>query len=255
MSMMFDLLNGHSNVSDFTNLVSKARTTRYLKKASEYRGHVDYWCKRNAHAFSGSSPIVMDDFPTFFSHCNGYNMSLGPSNQFCSTLFADLVAQQTPFFQRYQGGILAINALQADHHHNVPGRIKITDPQVGMKYSPIDGIFAAMDDRQFIVSHIFTASTTMNERRQLAIDLRKRYEDRGIDVDKLELLVYFDKCCEDASWFLELFPMAIVLIDNHHLIARYVVLYEMIVGTNLTVYCIVDIVTLRMVPIKPVKVE
>ena len=49
--------------------------------------------------------------------------------------------------------------------------------------------------------------------------------------------------------------MAIVLIDNHHLIARYVVLYEMIVGTNLTVYCIVDIVTLRMVPIKPVKVE
>ena len=96
----------------------------------------------------------------------------------------------------------------------------MTDELIGRTFQPIEGLFAMMNDQQLISTHRWTNTTTQSEREDMAAELRQRYIDRGIDPDTLQIVVYFDKCCSDSRWFTKYFPMAIILMDNHHLITR-----------------------------------
>jgi len=147
----------------------------------------------------------------------GYNGTLGPSKALVATVFEDIVNQQRQFFNRYEGGLVGTH-LSADHHHNVPGRIHFTDKFSNKKFAGIHGLHTVMNERNQIISHRWTATTTNDERQGIADDLFKRYRDRNIDTT--DVVMYLDKCCDDCAW-LSSFPEIRVLLDNHHLITRY----------------------------------
>ena len=147
----------------------------------------------------------------------GYNGTLGPSKGVAGTIFMFIVNQQKGFFNRYEGGLVGTH-LSADHHHNVPGRMHVTDQATGQKFAPVHGIHTVMNEKNQYVSHRWTATTSNDERRAIADDLIKRYHDRNIDTR--DIIMYLDKCCDDCAW-LSSFPDIRVLLDNHHLITRY----------------------------------
>ncbi|KAK8936811.1 hypothetical protein KSP39_PZI011866 [Platanthera zijinensis] len=91
-------------------------------------------------------------------HCNGYNGTLGPVESTLTGLVNDCIARQLPFFNRMEGAITGTH-LSADHHHNVPGRMKLTDEFNGRKFAPVAGLHSVMNERQQILSHQFTSTT------------------------------------------------------------------------------------------------
>ena len=219
VNLMFDMLTSHASASDFVNMVAKARTTTYLKKAKLYRDHVDYYVNFTTSEKDKKKCQKFDDFPRYFTHCEGYNTTHGPSHDMSTSIFSLLVNEQRGFWARYQGGVCG-DVIAADHHHNTSERIKMTDESIGRTFQPIEGLFAMMNDQQLISTHRWTNTTTQSEREDMAAELRQRYIDRGLDPDTLQIVVYFDKCCSDSRWFTKYFPMAIILMDNHHLITR-----------------------------------
>ena len=193
-----------------------------MKDASLWRARVSDWIKRQKRLSALlQTDLPLDekfpDFPSIFQHCGGYNSTLGPSECHIGNIINYIVAQQQPFFNRLEGAITGLH-LSADHHHNAPGRMQVTDRFNGQKFAPIEGLHAVMTERQQVASHQFTATTNNAERKAVANGLLQRYEDR--EIDHSNLVMYLDKCCDDKEW-LNVFQNITVLLDNHHLITRY----------------------------------
>lgn len=72
---MFDLVSGRAKVNDFITMVRNARSSEYLKTATTYREHIQYYSKIQLHrdrlTSTQSPPSVYPDFPHFFKHCQG----------------------------------------------------------------------------------------------------------------------------------------------------------------------------------------
>ncbi|KAK8943037.1 hypothetical protein KSP39_PZI009342 [Platanthera zijinensis] len=223
VQMSYDLYTSRSGSADVARVIRCARTTRYMRQAALYRGHVSWYLEmRSRDAALGQStspqePTVFPDFPSFFQHCNGYNGTLGPVESTLTSLVNDCIARQLLFYKRMEGAITGTH-LSADHHHNVPGRMKLTDEFNGRKFAPVAGLHSVMNERQQILSHQFTSTTGNAERRSVSRGLLRRYNAYSIDTSML--IMYLDKCCDDREW-LEEFENIIVLLDNHHLITRY----------------------------------
>ena len=91
----------------------------------------------------------------------------------------------------------------------------MTDSHNGMRFSPIHGLHAVMTERQQYASHQFTATTNNHERKPVAKELVKRYQDRNMSIENFSF--YLDKYCEDSTWITDVFgPEKVrILLDNH----------------------------------------
>ena len=210
-------------MNSFINMVRCSRTATYLKAVVAYYDHVKYYAKKRTQTLVLQGLPVpemkFDDFPSLFRHCKGFNGTLGPSRAAALAIYEHIISKQQPFFDRFEGGIVG-KVFSADHHHNVPSRIKVTDPFSGRQFSPVDGMHEIMNEKQQIVHHLWTKTTKADERRKAAEHVAKRLQDRGIDLNSL--VIYLDKCCDDKSWLQGTGLECIrILIDIHHLITRY----------------------------------
>ncbi|KAK8947646.1 hypothetical protein KSP40_PGU016597 [Platanthera guangdongensis] len=157
-------------------------------------------------------------FPIYrhsFSIATG-TMTLGPVESTLIYLVNDCSHRQLPFSNRMDCAITWTH-LSVDRHHNVPGRMKLTQEFNGKKFAPFNGLHSVMNERQQILSHQFTTTTDNAERRSVGRGLLKRYNASGIDTSLV--IMYMDKCYDDREWLKEF--KNIIVLDNHHLITRY----------------------------------
>ena len=104
VELMVDLVSSRAHINDFINAIRKARTSEWLKIAVRYYSHVRWWLKNRASTttFSNNAPLYFDDFPEFFSHCDGWNGTLGPSRQVAES-FNEVTDQQSEFWRHACG--------------------------------------------------------------------------------------------------------------------------------------------------------
>lgn len=119
-------------------LIAKNRVSAYLKAYNRYVGHLTHY-----KALCESNPFLnapeMVSFPDFFSHCRGYNGSLGPSADFVSTLLFATTEANKEFYNKYRRTIKGL-VLSEDHHHNICDIIVIQAEDVTCD-KPICGYF------------------------------------------------------------------------------------------------------------------
>ena len=218
----FHLVSKQSGAATAASLIAHKHVGEFLRKAVLWMGHVKFFkiLQRNGSGglFSQVPQVEEDfpDFPEFNDHCS-YNGTLGPSEKHIADLFYEIVAIHKPFWDRYMGGVTG-EKICADHHHNVPARIKVADISFdGKKFAPINGFHGIMSERRQVLSMIATISTTAEERHLQAEELKLRLTARDL---KLKVAC-FDKCCDDCAWLKRKFPETVVVLDNSHLINRY----------------------------------
>lgn len=131
-------------------------------------------------------------------------------------LFYITVDQQKVFFQRYEGGLVEIH-LATYHHHNMPIKLQIDVDLIEQKCSSMNGTKMVMNKQYQVIAHRWTYSTNNKEQGPLAQELCNFFVDRS-QLDAL--VIYLDKCCEDAVWIKTKLPKAHVIVDYHHLITR-----------------------------------
>ena len=220
-SIAFDIIIKRGSISTVSSTLASQRMATYTKAAALWLGHIESYRNKTNRYFGPSltqqsEELEYEDFPNVFSHCNGYNGTLGPSNDFFSDLFVAMVHQQEGFYKRYIGGVID-QKITADHTHQIPSRFKLEDKTTGTLTKPINGLHGIMTGKLQIASLICTTSTSAMERVDQAQELRERYNTRNMEL----ICAYLDKCCEDKRWLEGAFPDTCICLDNAHLIARY----------------------------------
>lgn len=112
VDMLVDLCESNCSISHFLKIVSRSRTSTYLKAACLYKAHVEHWVNSEASFFQrdaeSRSHAQFDPFPSFLQHC-GYNSTLGPSHFAASDVFVDYVTTLKPFLVRVMNGKLTFS--------------------------------------------------------------------------------------------------------------------------------------------------
>jgi hypothetical protein len=178
--------------------------------------HVNSSKSRSTLFGSSSSNKAFQDFPSFHDHCT-YNGTLGLSQDFITKIFNFLQETQSDFHLRYMGGVYG-EKIQADHHHNVPQRIKFNDGFFRGRKAKIHGMHGWMTEIMQVGSLLYTSTTSCSERGEQAEEMKERFDARGVKLRVAAL----DKCCNDASWLRDVFGAEIaIILDNAHLLCRY----------------------------------
>lgn len=220
LEMVFHSISKNSTTATAASIIANNHTADYLRKSMLYIGHVKSYKARmesnsSNHNDSHVKNIRFDDFSQFSDHC-GFNGTLGPSEKQLNEIFIHCVDINKPFWNRYMGGLTGFK-VGADHHHNVPARIKVTDPTTNTLFSPLKGLHGLMNERRQIISLLVTKTTTTRERHDQAKNLAQRSIDRNVNL----AVACFDKCCDDSEWLRREFPEVKLVLDNAHLINRY----------------------------------
>ena len=133
--MLVDMVTNEGSPLTFSGIIARARVGCYMKQRVAFHGHVKCYEDLTAKGIDAGQSLdkINDAFSNFCTHCNGFNGTLGPSDDHARDVINDNVEQQQLFFLRHMGGITGCK-VTADHHDNIAGRTKVKDDTVKQKF-------------------------------------------------------------------------------------------------------------------------
>lgn len=210
LDLIFDLMSTRCSANNIVRCIATSRTSYYIRMASLYSSHVRQFASHPFHA-----PQSYKEFPGFYSHCQGFNATLGPSSQTIATLFVSMCDQQREFWIRTISGVTG-RSVCSDHHFQCATRLKHQDTNTKLVSTPCSSIFCWMSDKLQIGAAVLCNGTSIDERIPIGREMSRRFRSRGLP----NPVVWTDLCCGDSSWLRSEMPSIKILLDNMHLINR-----------------------------------